>query len=623
MLKIMNKFTLIIILTTFLNQFAVELEYGIASIINQRTYQQDRFSIPAQTNIRNYFGVFDGHGSNQNGHTVAEYLKNNLHTFLQESLDENINDPEFIKQNLIDGFKYAHEQIEGYNKEGSTAVVALIKDDKIYIANSGDSRAVLSKDGKAVALSEDHKPYRSDERERIIKAGGYVVFAHGCQRVSKDNNDGIAVSRGIGDKAMSPLMIPDPEIKVIDIIQDFEFIILASDGFWDTVSNDDAVKYAKNYLKSGVSLNNTADKLAHLARTAGSKDNITVLIIDLRKLSNQKAGFLSSSLISKENLEQIREKSFFENCKKFAHQLSTKKTFIGILFIALTIFKGNNTKAFLMAIKSYLILRSLEYCIIKINSPKLGNINFLSYVGESPRQALSTRVKSLQGTVYKLNLDDIEHFSRKTFGELIEEAETSQEPFMIAAVKYHQSATKEYKHTYLNVKSMVENLLDFNQGNRLFMHNIIGLDNDQNCFSLQLIFTPMHRSRVEEIHYFELPDHSSNELEYLGSQYQIQECFDFDSTKKLMSKIIMVMSDMQIRFHLTALKMRLEKPDAFAKWFGPNKINRKKNLIKTLMFLDCIIEKIRQLYAKNIQSVDINYNLNLAESLKQKLNTIS
>lgn len=75
---------------------------------------------------------------------------------------------------------------------GCTAVVALLVGSQLYVANAGDSRCVLCRDGQAVELSFDHKPEDEPERERIQNAGGRVT----CDgRV----NGGLNLSRAIGE----------------------------------------------------------------------------------------------------------------------------------------------------------------------------------------------------------------------------------------------------------------------------------------------------------------------------------------------------------------------------------------------------------------------------------------
>ncbi len=111
---------------------------------------------------------------------------------------------------------------------GSTATVAVIKNAKIFVANAGDSRAVLCRDGEAIPLSKDHKPSRQMKWQRIIKAFGL------CDVVLGDRVQGVlAVSRALGDKVLNPYVIPEPEITQTRVDPQHEFLILACDGVWD------------------------------------------------------------------------------------------------------------------------------------------------------------------------------------------------------------------------------------------------------------------------------------------------------------------------------------------------------------------------------------------------------
>ncbi|GKA96153.1 probable protein phosphatase 2C 60 [Tanacetum coccineum] len=87
-----------------------------------------------------------------------------------------------------------HSNYEG-PKCGSTACVAIIRNNQLVVANSGDSRCVLSRKGQAHNLSKDHKPDLESEKERIIKAGGFIH----CGRV----NGSLNLTRAIGTSLIS------------------------------------------------------------------------------------------------------------------------------------------------------------------------------------------------------------------------------------------------------------------------------------------------------------------------------------------------------------------------------------------------------------------------------------
>ncbi len=72
-------------------------------------------------------------------------------------------------------------------------MVAVVKGNELWVANAGDSRAVLCRKGQALALSEDHKPQSEAERNRITAAGGFVSDVGGVSRCAL----GSAVAEGV------------------------------------------------------------------------------------------------------------------------------------------------------------------------------------------------------------------------------------------------------------------------------------------------------------------------------------------------------------------------------------------------------------------------------------------
>ncbi|KAL0369296.1 UNVERIFIED_CONTAM: putative protein phosphatase 2C 11 [Sesamum calycinum] len=163
------------------------------------------------------FGVFDGHG----GFRTAEYLKK----YLFENLSSH---PDFLR----------------------------------------DTKSAI-----AIPLSIDHKPDRSDERERIEQAGGFVVWA-GTWRVGGV----LAVSRAFGDKLLRPYVVADPEIQEEEV-DGVEFIIIASDGLWNVLSNKDAVTIVQDIADAEAA----SKKLVEEAYGRGSSDNITCVVVRFEK----------------------------------------------------------------------------------------------------------------------------------------------------------------------------------------------------------------------------------------------------------------------------------------------------------------------------------------------------
>ncbi|KAL0128638.1 hypothetical protein PUN28_003788 [Cardiocondyla obscurior] len=169
---------------------------------------------------------------------------------------------------------------------GTTALIALLEDNKLIVANVGDSRGVMCDErGNAIPLSFDHKPQQEREKRRINKAGGLVTF-DGVWRVAGI----LATSRALGDYPLKDkkLVIADPDILTFDLSDHNPmFIILASDGLWDTFSNEEAVAFIKERINEP---HFGAKSITLESFYRGSADNITVVVINLkdRKVSISK-----------------------------------------------------------------------------------------------------------------------------------------------------------------------------------------------------------------------------------------------------------------------------------------------------------------------------------------------
>ncbi|XP_075220815.1 uncharacterized protein LOC142324071 [Lycorma delicatula] len=223
-----------------------------------------------------YFAVFDGH----NGTEAAVYSVSHLHQFLMES-PHYPEDPitalqdAFIKTDDYFKEKCAKDDL----KSGTTVVCCLLRPQErmLYVAWAGDSQAVLVKNGFPYQIVKPHKPNRPDERTRIEDLGGSVLH-WGVWRV----NGQIAVSRAIGDQMCKPFVIADPEIKAIPLDGTEDFIILACDGLWDVVQEEQAMYAVYNYLQEAPGdLEGVSQRLVQLAKNEGSTDNISVVVVFL------------------------------------------------------------------------------------------------------------------------------------------------------------------------------------------------------------------------------------------------------------------------------------------------------------------------------------------------------
>lgn len=117
----------------------------------------------------------------------------------------------------------------------------------------GDSRAIASINGCVQELSHDHKPNNEQEMKRISAAGGWVEF----NRV----NGNLALSRALGDfvfkrnetkKAEEQIVTALPDIEIKDITKDHEFLVLACDGIWDVMSNEEVLEFVRTRIAQSI-----------------------------------------------------------------------------------------------------------------------------------------------------------------------------------------------------------------------------------------------------------------------------------------------------------------------------------------------------------------------------------
>eukprot|EP01012_Entosiphon_sulcatum_P009733 TRINITY_DN1555_c0_g1_i1.p1 TRINITY_DN1555_c0_g1~~TRINITY_DN1555_c0_g1_i1.p1 ORF type:complete len:301 (+),score=44.85 TRINITY_DN1555_c0_g1_i1:56-958(+) len=229
-----------------------------------------------------FFAVYDGHC----GPNIAQYCSENLHRrMLADQAWEKADLPEAIKSAFLtvdeDLLKDPQYRNDG---SGCTAVVALLTPTQVLCGNAGDSRCVLCRGGKAIPLSQDHKPNNEAELKRIQKAGSFVSSG----RV----NGNLALSRAIGDfafkqnktvSATEQAITAHPEVTVMDTTPQDEFLVLACDGIWDVMSNDELVAYIRNRLTETQDLalicENVFDKCLAPAAPGIGCDNMTMVLV--------------------------------------------------------------------------------------------------------------------------------------------------------------------------------------------------------------------------------------------------------------------------------------------------------------------------------------------------------
>ncbi|KAL3824836.1 hypothetical protein ACJIZ3_020865 [Penstemon smallii] len=260
---------------------AVEFDgdgYSVCCKRGRRDQMEDRYSASVDSK-QACFGIFDGHG----GAKAAEFAANNLDKNIINELDRRGNDGE-IELAVRSGYLTTDSEFLKTDLRGGTCcVTALIRNGKLVVSNSGDCRAVVSRGGVAEAITSDHRPSRQDEKDRIESSGGFVECRNGVWRVLGS----LAVSRSIGDQYLKQWVTAEPETTILKLKPEYEFLLLASDGLWDKVSNQEAIDVARPFCKNVDKPQplSACRKLIELSVSRGSSDDISVMLIQLGRFS--------------------------------------------------------------------------------------------------------------------------------------------------------------------------------------------------------------------------------------------------------------------------------------------------------------------------------------------------
>ncbi|KAI3699336.1 hypothetical protein L2E82_43578 [Cichorium intybus] len=229
-----------------------------------------------------FIGVYDGHGGPETSRYVNDHLFQNLKRFTTEQQGMSVDVIQKAFQATEDGFLsivakqwVVKPQLAAV---GSCCLVGVICNGVLYIANAGDSRAVLGKIVKAtgeviaIQLSTEHNASIESVRQELHRLHPddpqIVVLKHNVWRVKGL----IQISRSIGDVYLKkaefnreplyakfrlrdpirrPILSADPAISTHELQPDDRFIIFASDGLWEHLTNQEAVEIVQNHPNNG------------------------------------------------------------------------------------------------------------------------------------------------------------------------------------------------------------------------------------------------------------------------------------------------------------------------------------------------------------------------------------
>ncbi|XP_046885086.1 protein phosphatase 1B [Hypomesus transpacificus] len=286
------------------------LRFGLSSMQGWRVEMEDAHTavlgLPHGLPDWSFFAVYDGHA----GSRVANYCSKHL---LEHIISASLNPAsaassttptpeagssgpagslapptvEAVKAGIRVGFLKIDEHMRsfsdlrnGMDRSGSTAVGVLVSPAHIFFVNCGDSRGVLYRNSHVCFSTLDHKPCNPREKERIQNAGGSVMI----QRV----NGSLAVSRALGDydykcvEGKGPteqLVSPEPEVFEIARAPEDQFVVLACDGIWDVMSNEELCEFVRFRLEVSDDLERVCNEVVDTCLHKGSRDNMSVVLV--------------------------------------------------------------------------------------------------------------------------------------------------------------------------------------------------------------------------------------------------------------------------------------------------------------------------------------------------------
>ncbi|CAH0515937.1 unnamed protein product [Peronospora belbahrii] len=220
-----------------------------------------------------FFGVYDGHG----GAKASSLLALLFPVYILAA-------PEYISDlpaachsaSMAINEEILKREQDGHCEGGATALTLLIRGNIAVLSNTGDCRAIIvtKRDNAAevTQLTTDHKASNDQEKQRIEDTGGMVLYVRGVARV----NGQLAVARAFGDSELSELVIADPEVTVHALRQEDEYIVIASDGLWDVLTNEQVASCIRN--NPWLSVQAMAHMLTDRAVELGTLDNVTVMV---------------------------------------------------------------------------------------------------------------------------------------------------------------------------------------------------------------------------------------------------------------------------------------------------------------------------------------------------------
>lgn len=254
----------------------MNIRYGVGEATGYREEMEDASAI-WDIDEEGLFAaeVYDGHSGRMAALAAAEMMTPRLRSLMRSEKEKGKEQPCLCCEVVREAYLSTDASLVGRGiEEGAAAATLYIKGERFVVANAGDTRAIIGKGEDWQQLTVDHKPDVPEERERIEGLGGSVIV-WGVPRVQGI----LAMSRALGDPSLKPFVTSEPRVAEGLLGRENDVAVIACDGVWDVLTPPEVIELARQERDP----QKAAEAIVARALEAGSSDNITAVVLDLRE----------------------------------------------------------------------------------------------------------------------------------------------------------------------------------------------------------------------------------------------------------------------------------------------------------------------------------------------------
>lgn len=280
---------------------------GTSVVLGKRASQQDRILTQithlSSTNPIALVSVFDGHGTKDLGHVVADKCSKTILNYFHKSNiwyyveDQSTTDLRRALNTVVENLESDALELNRSHRTyaGTTLCAVIVSTEMIVSVNVGDSRAVLVSETETnsknvTQVTQDHNTSNKTEKDRVLSNGGWIsngsvngyismTRAIGDADVKEHRNETKFLGKKEGQNFGPRLIISDPDISFFEREKSQKFLIVATDGVWGTMSNDLAVQIVDSSLRRDPDPNTAASTLINRVISSGSTDNCSAVVV--------------------------------------------------------------------------------------------------------------------------------------------------------------------------------------------------------------------------------------------------------------------------------------------------------------------------------------------------------